>query len=647
MRVMGPDLAILSAERYNDGHRTQRAAGNGPPMKRAALSVGEKSVPKKRARKLPSLGHDEPDEEKKRARGRPRLDTTDQTPQERRRTQIRLAQRAYRDRKESAITNLEREVESLKATNGQMTQAYQEVLNCAATNGLLDAKSELGRKLLRLEALATKSQDAYDDYDGSSAEGGTEDTQLLADRRRQSEPSVSSSENANSSASSAKQAFVKPDSTQQLWAGVMVSHEPASETEAPRPSQLYPSLYDANSSQPPGPIGYEIIAQPTSQNASFAPQLSFDSSYDMHSWASSPWASLPSPSTLAYQEPSFARRLHRTALQRAARLITMKDPPSEAVLRVFGFARLFETLEQIRERTLGLLTRSERDSLLNHDYPFQHRGGMSRHFHATEASELISSPTPCGLPARPKDGYPFTMGPMDPRVGKIRETLVSLGGEINLPGFDGQFWDPDEVQIYLMHNGVEIPPAVDHHVIELEDGAFGPPPSQVQGEDDKSQFAGRPTPSSATPGEGTGAGTNTGKAATTGASTRLAGPASHPNIMSATPSTESMPLWPQGHSTVDHFSPMGSAAPTLSAFPAHPFPGPNVLSFPLGLGGSNYSSSPIAPHASATKRTLRIDVDEFLHQLIIKMTCLGRSPGIRPKDVDLAFWASVTDPSPA
>ncbi|KAK6846459.1 hypothetical protein PG987_001647 [Apiospora arundinis] len=214
----------------------------GPPMKRAALSVGEKSVPKKRARKLPSLGHDEPDEEKKRARGRPRLDTTDQTPQEAGTPLSWFELKAYRDRKESAITNLEREVESLKATNGQMTQAYQEVLNCAATNGLLDAKSELGRKLLRLEALATKSQDAYDDYDGSSAEGGTEDTQLLADRRRQSEPSVSSSENANSSASSAKQAFVKPDSTQQLWAGVMVSHEPASETEAPRPSQLYPSL---------------------------------------------------------------------------------------------------------------------------------------------------------------------------------------------------------------------------------------------------------------------------------------------------------------------------------------------------------------------------------------------------------------------
>ena len=34
-------------------------------------------------------------------------------------------------------------------------------------------------------------------------------------------------------------------------------------------------------------------------------------------------------------------------------------------------------------------------------------------------------------------------------------------------------------------------------------------------------------------------------------------------------------------------------------------------------------------------------------ELLIKMTCLGRSPGIRPKDVDLAFWASVTDPSPA
>lgn len=74
MRVMGPDLAILSAERYDDGLRAQRAASHGP-------ATATKRAPGKRARKQPSVDQDEPDE-KKRARGRPRLDTTDQTPQE-------------------------------------------------------------------------------------------------------------------------------------------------------------------------------------------------------------------------------------------------------------------------------------------------------------------------------------------------------------------------------------------------------------------------------------------------------------------------------------------------------------------------------------------------------------------------------------
>lgn len=590
------------------------------------------------------------------------------TCQQRRRTQIRLAQRAYRDRKESAITNLEREVDSLKTTNDQMTQAYQDVFDYAATNGLLDAKSELGRKLMRLEALAKKSTDVYDEYDGLSPEDGTDDTQLLGEQRRQSDPSVvSSSENVNSSGSSVQQAFARPDAPQQLWAGVMVTHEPVNEAEAPPPPQprgqhqLYPTLYDGGPGSrhpPPGPIGYEIIAQPTSQNASFAPQLSFDSSSayggGMHpSWTPSPWASLPSPSSLAYQEQSFARRLHRTALQRAARLITMKNPPSEAVLRVFGFARLFETLEQIRERTLSLLTRTERESLFNQEYPFQQLGGIGTHFPAAhEASEHGSSTASTtmlgGLPnGRPnkEDHHPFAMGPMDPRVGKIRETLVSLGGEINLPGFDGQFWDPDEVQIYLMHNGVEIPPAVDHHIVELEDGAFGPPPSQVQDEDEQPQFAaarhaGHPSTAAAPVAAGpvTGSGTVPGVGGSVAPVTSVI-PASAPRLTSPVSRPDAVPvatsntadvstLWPHGHSTVGHqFSPTApaTAGSTMPVFTGHPFPSPNVMGFPVEMGAPpNYPSNPTVGASGhhhrnhigvgTTKRSWRIDVDEFLHR---------------------------------
>ncbi|KAK8068693.1 hypothetical protein PG994_005309, partial [Apiospora phragmitis] len=629
MRVMGPDLAILSAERYDDGRRAQRAASNGPAMKKAISSVGGKTIPKKRARKQPSVDHDEPDEEKKRARGRPRLDTTDQTPQEAGSPLPQLELKCACTNSPPAPPHsdpvgseslsrsegerhhqLGEKVESLKATNHQMTQAYQDVLEYASSSGLLDAKSALGRKLLRLEVMAkkSKSDDVYDDYDGSSAEGGTDDTHLPGEPRRQSVPSVSSSENVDSNGGSIKQTFARPDSTQQLWAGVMVTHEPVDEAEAaPRGQQLYPSLYDGPSSHPQDPL---VVVQPIVR-------------------------------TLAYQEQSFARRLHRTALQRAARLITMKDPPSETILRVFGFARLFETLEQIRERTLGLLTRSERESLFNHGYPFQQLGGIGTHFPANEANEHVSS-TMRGLPSRPKDDHPFTMGPMDPRMGKIRETL---------------FWDPDEVQIYLMHNGVEIPPAVDHHTVELEDGAFGPPPSHVQNEDDRPQFAARNASSSTAPGAGTGTDSISGldptPVATVVASVRLTSPVSRPDAISATPNTAGASLWAHEHSAVGHFPPTGSAASTMSVFPTHPFPGPNVLGFPVEMAGSNYSigestwmSSCIVSISciDCLLAPLLTDLDDVT-ELIIKMTCLGRSPGIRPKDVDLAFWASVTDSS--
>ncbi|OAA59888.1 bZIP family transcription factor [Niveomyces insectorum RCEF 264] len=89
----------------------------------------------------------------KRARGRPRLDIEDVTAADRRRTQIRLAQRAYRSRKEKAISSLECTVQSLHESNEAMSGAFMALHDFVERQGLLDAHPGLTQQLRQTTAV--------------------------------------------------------------------------------------------------------------------------------------------------------------------------------------------------------------------------------------------------------------------------------------------------------------------------------------------------------------------------------------------------------------------------------------------------------------------------------------------------------------
>ncbi|CAK7262571.1 hypothetical protein SEPCBS119000_000027 [Sporothrix epigloea] len=132
---------------------------------------------------------DEPEEGKRRARGRPRIDISDVSAADRRRTQIRLAQRAYRNRKENAIVSLEKRVEVLKEANEAMSNAFMALHDYAIEHGLLDAHPGLARQLRQttevfLEMARQSSGD--EDMDENENENGEEST---ADYRTDKKPS--------------------------------------------------------------------------------------------------------------------------------------------------------------------------------------------------------------------------------------------------------------------------------------------------------------------------------------------------------------------------------------------------------------------------------------------------------------------------
>ena len=93
---------------------------------------------------------------------------------QRRRTQIRLAQRAYRNRKETAIQTLEKKVSSLQDSNEEMSRAFMSLYDAAVAQGLLVSAPSFGRELQatteRFVALARRAGDA-ESVDGGGVLG--------------------------------------------------------------------------------------------------------------------------------------------------------------------------------------------------------------------------------------------------------------------------------------------------------------------------------------------------------------------------------------------------------------------------------------------------------------------------------------------
>ncbi|KAK6956689.1 hypothetical protein Daesc_001968 [Daldinia eschscholtzii] len=461
MRYSHADLAVLNADQYDDGrHTTRLASKTNLKPNVTVVPVDNASNPRKRGRKSPERELEVPAEETKRSRGRPRLETKDQTPSERRRTQIRLAQRAYRNRKENAITDLQAKINDLKNVNNEINNAYQNLFNYASQRGLLAQAPEFGQELQKLQVLIKQTQeqessqaDEHESPEGHPGEGQKEAQNPENDTAINEEPPASALEN---------------DQTPALWGGITVSHEPAVQPEPVAIPTLDPML---NSTQT---HGYEVITAPTIENASFGPNLSFDSNFPdpaYSSWAQHPWNRLTGPRTMSFNEWTFARRLHRHTLERAAALISMPHPPPARLRRVFGFVMLFETVDEIRSRTVAMLDQERNDPLSYWKYPFHRLGGSGTHFPSQESPPSLS-----GSSSYQSSG--FGIGPFNERTTRVRDTLLGVSQYINMSGWEGTWFDADEVEAYLAQNGVVIPTTADVHTVELRPGAF----SDVEGQ---------------------------------------------------------------------------------------------------------------------------------------------------------------------
>ncbi|OAL39004.1 hypothetical protein AYO20_01755 [Fonsecaea nubica] len=643
------DLDILSASRYPQGLMQPYEDFEQNPRKRKAAaspsqlyggivlaatpgednSSGEQDQPstrkKSKSTKRSSANDGEDAATEKKQRGRPRLDTHDETAADRRRTQIRLAQRAYRHRKETTISALKQKVSDLQTTVEQMNRTFLALHDNMVEAGILTSHYSLGRQL----QAATEEFVALSKV--ASPESDEEEEAIAKFTKGSDEPPLSEPGESNRGSN------VKPSAQSS-------SRRPAHLTNAGRSVSLDQGSTDAEADVEELPLTtkdqHPLVALtdtvwPTdntnlqglddlmSFSATIPDVMLFDDPYEklIVERPLKPSHQPEGSYTYSFQETTFARRLHRMCLERAFRNLTNPNVDPEYIKRAFRFTFCFSNRKRMLQRFQEMLKRKAGESLENWNVPFFHIGGAGTHFPRRDDKGNPVYPPNMISPAKAFGPQPYVQAETPRMETSVQEMLENIG-------FGGVWFDSHDVEEYLKTKGIYLDGQssfieVDPSVLPLVKASLAS--SDGTSSSDRSPLdATLRTPSPIIGAEG------------------LADPITDPFIarelgeMFAQPST----LFPSTSSSSSSSSSSSIPVSTASRNNGKPVDDPWA-----DFAALNPTSSPLTFSDLLSKKPnpLTFDVDMFLERMILGSACLGRAPGFRKETIDEALVMSLQE----
>ena len=480
-RPVGRELDILSAPRYPQGLMQPYDDMEQNPRKRTAdssrnqlyggivlaASASESKSSSSAERDLPSnqkkarstkraLGSDGDDQAlEKKQRGRPRLDTQDETAADRRRTQIRLAQRAYRHRKETTISALKQKVNDLQTTIGHMNKTFLTLHDNMVDAGILNSHYSLGRQLQSAtEEFVTLSKIASPDSDeeeeaalAASIKDEGNDSPQAVDKSNNNQKGSAQQDRKSSLKKAARKPITRPNpglsdqSPNDAEADVEDVHVLSknddallvlSETGWATDTSNIHGLNDVLSFNAtiPEMILYddptEKLVIETPLKPAYHPQGSY---------------------TYSFQETTFARRLHRMCLERAFRNLTNPNIEPDYIKRTFRFTFSFSNRKRMLQRFQEMLKRKAGESLENWNAPFFHIGGAGTHFPRRDEEGNPIYPPNMISPAKAFGPQPYVEVETPRMEASMQEMLDNIG-------FGGTWFDSHDVEQYLRTKGI-------------------------------------------------------------------------------------------------------------------------------------------------------------------------------------------------
>ncbi|KIW08544.1 uncharacterized protein PV09_00512 [Verruconis gallopava] len=582
--------------------------------------------------------NDSHDDEGKKQRGRPRVDGQDETAADRRRTQIRLAQRAYRQRKESTIANLKEQVTTLRSTIEEMENIFLAYNDRAVASGMLQKAPELAKDLkAATEAfiqLAKKTHATDDAEDRSETE--VETIPMKPRATYENDISMFMQHDAGLSNSIGS----SPDSVDHIGAShiglgytIDFSSEGSSSSNqlaSPAPTSAQSALtmhmgmdFSDYSFSGAGPNTNPLAVAPTTSSRPEIPRpiiaLSAGDAADMLKVKS-----ISAPYTYSFKETTFARRLQRASLERGFQLITNAETRPSSFLRVFRLSLLYHTRETLLAKFRRALSRSTDEPLETFQTPFIHLGGAGMHYNT----------------GRVRNGYIVKPGPMQRQA--ILESTESPGAvvdiDLDLSEYEGEWFDSNDVEGYLNELGLFIDPqsSFAEGNITLPDSA-----KQLLANSPATNVFDSPNAS------------NVDAEVTSLGSGTIATPQSpmmsnvelelgmqrlFPELGAASPNTLS------NSQAIDWLMGSGDKTPDFlsSGWMSWRQPAEWDAADAVGYDNSGLSNVTMQfQRAANEKRQVTVDVSRLIDELIMSAICLGRAPGFRKRDVDRALTSAI------
>ncbi|KAI9849085.1 MAG: hypothetical protein M1838_000286 [Thelocarpon superellum] len=341
------DLSILSAETHQDVRamiEPRTSPGNvvlgvlindDPGQEPAAreelpeASAEQEHRPRKRSKANSQDAED--GSEAKKSRGRPRLDIPDESATDRRRTQIRLAQRAYRMRKETTIASLQNRVSQLEGTIDEMNKAFLDFNDRAIGLGVVQLSPALAKSLhkttqrfLSLTQVVTPTSEPEEELSQSGATSFDAGLPPIPVAGPGDRVAVASLLDCTTSTSRASQGDDHSSPSQSLTTASSPFHFGSPGRTAAVHTQN--QLSNVNRT-----LARIVSGAPSSPRPMIQPHL--------HA------------STYAY-EPQFGRRLQRATLEAAYELLVSPQTPGGLKDRVFQYSYCGDNLDGIARQIM-------------------------------------------------------------------------------------------------------------------------------------------------------------------------------------------------------------------------------------------------------------------------------------------------------
>ncbi|KAK0913841.1 hypothetical protein LTR02_002120 [Friedmanniomyces endolithicus] len=408
-------------------------------MARELPAMGESERKRKRTTRASHSSSDGDEGDKK--RGRPRVEKQDESAADRRRTQVRMAQRAYRQRKEGTLEELRKRVSELTDTLELMDKTFVELRDHLSGSADEDQLKQLRDTSCRFEALMETAR--------SSGEVDFEAPPLKYQ---------SSAATPDEGAGVAKRKNVPVNVPS--WLDQSVLNE-ADRRGSPESVGMGYTMYldDTGEGQPVEDI--DLLQQSRALVQKQQPRTAFDTLTNLLPDDIRIPQQLPTIQTYSFHETTFARQLHRSCLEAAYHVLI--DPARQHIRkRIFRLSLLGDDPARLKTSLEAVLARGAQESLELSEAPLLHVGGAGTHYPRRDLNGNLQSRRST-----------YNLGLVGPQTLALLESAaknnVSADMTVEIAGYEGVWFDPYDVEGYLEERGIRIDPLQSFVEAEIDD----------------------------------------------------------------------------------------------------------------------------------------------------------------------------------